>query len=361
MKDFDVKLFNLYGPLIDDTEWNNRVREAQQTGRDVRSETVPADPSKEELVRHNNIISASISDRAPVRASENNSILVESENNGEMVRLPQVSHFYVDFDFIDTYRMRILEGRSLSKEISTDRINAAVVNETLVKALDLKDPVGKRISASNIQDGMIVGVVEDFHFASFTHKIGPAVFVYRPQWAVRELSVKLANGDIKSTLEFIQSTFLKHINDFVFNYSFLDDRINDLYNTESRMGSIFLLFSVIAILIASFGLLGLVSSIAAQKTKEIGIRKVLGASLSKIIGLMVKEFAMLIFVSCLAALPVSYFIMNKWLQNFAYRTSVSPWIMVSSAMTAFTVAALSVIYQVIKAARANPVDSLKYE
>ncbi|MFC1724619.1 ABC transporter permease [candidate division KSB1 bacterium] len=316
---------------------------------------------KEELVRHNNIISASISDRAPVRASENNSILVESENTGEMIRLPQVSHFYMDFDFIDTYRMRILEGRGLSKEIMTDRINAVVVNETLVKALDLKNPVGKRISASNIQDGRIVGVVEDFHFASFMNKIGPAVFVYRPQWAVRELSVKLSNGDIKSTLDFIQSTFLKHINDFVFNYSFLDDRINALYNSESRMGSIFLMFSVIAILIASFGLLGLVSSIAAQKTKEIGIRKVLGASISKIIGLMVKEFAVLIFISCLAALPISYFIMNKWLQNFAYRTSVSPWIMVLSTLTAFLIASLSVIYQVIKAARANPVNSLKHE
>jgi putative ABC transport system permease protein len=316
---------------------------------------------KEELIKHNNIISASISDRAPTRASENNTVSVESENSGEMVDLPQTCHFYVDHDFIDLYGMRIKEGRGFSRAYTTDPTQAVVVNETLVKKLGLENPVGKRISASNRRDAIIIGVAEDFHYASFTYKIGPAVFVYRPLWAVRVMSIKISNGDIQSTLGFIETAFNKHVDDFVFNYSFLDESLNDLYNSETRMGALFVLFSIIAVSIASFGLFGLISSIAAQKTKEIGIRKVLGASEFMLIKMLSWKFLKLVLVSNIIALPIAYYSMNKWLQNFEYRIDQGVWIYILSGFLALIIALLTVSFQAIRAAHANPVNSLRYE
>lgn len=316
---------------------------------------------KEELLKNSNIINAAISDRAPLRASENNRIRVENETDGEMAVLEQVSHFYVDFNFIDLYNIEIKEGRNFSPEFPSDRQQAVIINETLVKMIGLQNPIGKRISAGGARDAKIIGVVKDFHYSSFSYKIGAVAFVYRPQWAVKMMSVKITNKNIQGTLSYIDETFRKHINDFVFDYSFLENSFNYLYDSEERMLNLFSGFSLIAILIASFGLFGLISFIAVQKTKEIGIRKVLGASVIRIIGLVVQEFAVKILISCMIALPVSYIVMNNWLLNFEYRTNISIQVMLISSLTAFMIAALSIIFQVIRAASANPVDSLRNE
>ncbi len=317
------------------------------------------DVIKEELINHRNIYSASFSDRAPLRASENSTIRVIDEN-GKTMRLPQTSHFYVDNDYVESYGMEIITGRNFSKEFSTDIDKSVIVNETVVNSLGLENPVGMRISTSNSSDAIIIGVVKDFHFSTFDFKITPAVFVPVERWG-RILSVKIAGNDIPGTVEYIESTVKTHISDFVFNYQFLDDQFLNLYSSQKRMGSLFTLFSVIALSIASIGLLGLISFIASQKTREIGIRKVLGASTSRITGLVVKEFIILVFVSSFLALPVSYFIMNNWLNEFVYKTDITIWNMMLSALIVFIIAALSVIYQVLKAAKANPVDSLNFE
>ncbi len=321
------------------------------------------DVIKKELVKYNNITGAAVSDRAPLRASQNNSIRVQGEKSDEMVSLPQVSHFYVDYDFLGLYKIKIKEGRNFSPDFGTDMQEGAIVNESLVNLLGLKNPIGKRISASNLRDAKIIGVVKDFHYASFTNKIGPIVFVYRPMWAAKVLSLKISAGigDISGTLDYAKSTIHNHIPEFAFNYQFLENRFNMMYDSENKMGTVFSVFSMITLLIASFGLLGLISFITAQKTKEIGIRKILGASVTKITGLVVKEFMILVIISSLIALPASYFMMNNWLDNFAYRTNITVWTMLVSSMIAFMFAIISVIYQVLKAATAKPVNALRHE
>jgi putative ABC transport system permease protein len=316
---------------------------------------------KQELVKYSSILGAAISDRAPLRASENNRVQVESETGGEMVNLAQTSHFYVDFDFIDVYNIEIKEGRNFSTDFSTDYSQAVIVNETLVNRLGLENPIGKRIIASNIGEAKIIGVVKDFHFASFTYKIGPSVFVYRPRWALRVMSVKIVDSDIQKTLSYIKSTFQSHINDFVFNYQFVEDGYNKIYSSEDRMGSLISVFSTIAILIAVIGLFGLISFIVVQKTREIGIRKVLGASQSNIIFLVSREFIVLVVVANIISLPACYYLMSKWLSNFVYRTDITVWTVLVSFLAAFLIAALTVFYQVMKAANTNPVDAIKYE
>ncbi|MFC1556239.1 ABC transporter permease, partial [candidate division KSB1 bacterium] len=330
-----------------------------QLWNDAPSETYEV--IQEELARNSNILSASISDRAPLRASENNTIAVESDSSGEMVNLAQVSHFYVDDDYVDVYKMKIKDGRNFSQEFPTDRQQGVVVNETLVRKLGLKDPVGKRIAVSINRDARIIGVAEDFHFASFVYEIGAAVFVYRPQWAAGVMSVKIGDGDMESTLSFIQSTFQGHIEDFVYDYQFVDERYNGMYSAEDRMGTLFTLFSMIAFMIAAIGLMGLISFIAAQKTKEIGIRKILGASAGSITASMIREFMILIMISSIIGLPISYLLMSNWLSEFAYRTDITFWTMFLSFMAASAIAVFSVILQVLKAAYKNPVDSLRYE
>lgn len=316
---------------------------------------------KEELVRNTDIISAAISDRAPLQAFENNSVRVETESNEEMAELPRVTHFFVDYDFIDVFNIKIKEGRDFSLDFSTDPQQAIIVNETLVNMVGLKNPVGRNISSPNRRDARIIGVVKDFHFSSFTDKIGPIAFLLRSQWAAKMFSVKIVNRDVNKTLDFINQTFQKHINGFVFNYSFMEDSYNKLYSSEDKMGTLFFLFSVIAISIASFGLFGLITLFASQKTKEIGIRKILGASISKIIALVVKEFAAMVVVSSLIALPLAYTLMSRWLHGFEYRIDISLGVLLISILITSMVTILSVLFQVIKAARANPADSLRYE
>jgi len=316
--------------------------------------------AKEELVKNSNVISATISDRAPLRASQNNGVQIESDT-GEMVRLNQVSHFMVDNDFIELYDIKVKTGRNFSPEYPTDPEQSVIINETAVRMLGLENPIGKNFSGGFINNARIIGVVEDFHFAALTYKIGPMAFIYRPEWAANVLSVKIAGSDVNTTLQYIESTMQKHVDNFVFSYTFLDNEIDKMYDSENRMGSLFTVFSIIALSIASFGLLGLISFIATQKTKEIGIRKILGASVGKIIGLMVKEFVVLVIISGVAALPVSYFVMSKWLQNFAYKIDITIWTMLLSLAIVMLITVFSVIFQVLKAARVNPVDSLRYE
>ena len=270
----------------------------------------------------------------------------------------------VDHDFIDLFEMNILEGRKFSKEIRTDADDAFIVNESMVKEAGWKNPIGKRLTHWS-GTGTVIGVLSDFHFSSLHDKIKPlAISLINPSsnnFFIQTLGVKINSDNLKGTLNYIEKKFKEFSPGYPFEYSFLDEKIDNMYKAEKKFGKEFLYFSVIAIFIACLGLIGLASFSAERKTKEVGIRKVLGAHVSSIAVMHSKEFLKWVILANLVACPITYIIMNKWLQNFAYRIGMSVWLFVFSAFLALIFALLSVSFQSIKAATANPVDSLRYE
>lgn len=315
---------------------------------------------KEDLLKNPSILGAAVSSRPPIRISNVGDAQVEGDKEGETLTIAQINCASIDYDYIDLYDIKILEGRNFSPTFGTDEEQGVIVNETTVKKLGLKELVGKRISRWDIKEGRIIGVVKDFHFATFRLKIEPMMFLLRPQNA-NLISLKISSNNIRETLEFVESTFRRHSNHFIFDYAFLDDAFNNIYQTEQKLGTILTLFSVIAIIIASLGLFGLVSFVAERKTREVGIRKVLGASVSAIIRLIVNEFLLLVLISNLIAAPIAYFLMNQWLQSFVYRIDLGFSIFLLSGMASLFITLITVSYQSFKAALANPVDSLRYE
>ena len=234
-----------------------------------------------------------------------------------------------------------------------------IINETAAKAIGLESAVGKKF-ATGRTGGQIIGVVEDFHFAPLHSKIEPLALKLDPDY-LKVLSVRTNSFDISNTLTFIQNKWKKVFLDFPFVFSFLDKRIESMYETEMKLGQSFNYFTLIAILLSCLGLLGLASYMVEKKTKEIGIRKVLGATAPNILLLLTKEFTKFVFLANLIAWPFAYFAMNKWLQNFAYRINLGLWMFIIPTLLALFMALLTISYQSIKAATANPVDSLRYE
>ena len=255
--------------------------------------------------------------------------------------------------------MEIIMGRNFSKDFATDMNGAFLLNETAVKDFGFEDPIGKKIKIWG-DEGNIIGVIKDFHSASMHLNIEPVAFRLSADrlWM---FSLKISSDDIPKTIAFLENTWKKFSPEYPFEYSFLDEQIDRMYRTEQRLGRSFFYFTIIAIFIAYLGLFGLVSFSAERRTKEIGIRKVLGAQISNITWLVSKEFLLLIFVANIIAWPSAYYFIDRWLQNFAYRINIGLGIFLVSGMIALVIALLTVSYQTIKAARANPVDSLRYE
>jgi putative ABC transport system permease protein len=267
---------------------------------------------------------------------------------------------FVDYDYFETFDIPLVAGRSFSKEYATDMESAFIINEEAVRRMGLAEPVvGKRFGFWDI-DGRIIGVMKDAHFQSLHHKIEPLVFkMFRP-W-LRRLYVKFRADDISGTLLSLEKTWNQMNLGYPFEYRFLDEDFEDLYRSEARLGSIFQSFAALAVFIACLGLFGLASFVAEQRTKEIGIRKVLGSSTIGIIALLNREFFRWVLIANLMAWPVAYFAMLQWIQKFAYRTKITLGIFVLSACIGLAVALVTVSVQTLKAAWANPVDSLKHE
>jgi len=267
---------------------------------------------------------------------------------------------FVDYDYIETFDIPLVEGRSFSREYSTDSETAFIVNEEAVRRMGLEKPVvGKRFGFWNI-DGQIIGVMKDAHFQNLHYKIEPLVFKMFPGW-LRRMYVKIRSVNVPATLASLEKTWDEMNLGYPFEYRFLDEDFHNLYNSEARLGKIFKSFAALAVFIACLGLFGLASFIAEQRTKEIGIRKVLGSSTARIVALLNKEFLNCIAAANLIAWPIAYFAMQAWLQKFAYRTNIEIWIFLLSAALGLAVALLTVSLQTLRAARANPVDSLKHE
>lgn len=269
-------------------------------------------------------------------------------------------HYDIDENFIPTMGMHIIDGRNFSSEFSLDRETGYIVNETAVRVMDIKDPVGKQFRLWSKGDGKIIGVVEDFHFKSLHNEIGPMIFRVRPE-GYYYLLIKVKSPDVEPAIKNLEAVCKEFNPDFPFDYFFLDDAFDRLYQSEERMGTIITYFACLAVFISCLGLFGLTSFMTEQRKKEVGIRKILGASISEIARLFAREFTVLLAAANLIAWPASFFAMKQWLQGFAYRTNLGILIFLFSALLAVLIAMATIGYQSIKAALANPVDSLRYE
>jgi len=280
----------------------------------------------------------------------------EGKEKGERISMGLAM---VDFDTFDTFKLKMAAGRPFQKEFATDSTEAYIVNETAVLAMGMKNPIGKRFSW-NQRDGRIIGVVKDFHNCSLHQEIQPFVFLVSPPW-YRCLSIKINPAAEAEALNFLKNKWkvLRPGQDF--SYFFLDSYIDGFYRSEQRMENVLQYFTFIAIFISCLGLFGLTTFSAAQRTKEIGIRKVLGASVSRIIIMLSQDFTKRVLLANFIAWPAAYYFMHKWLQNFAYRTRIDIWVFLMAAALAMLIALLTVSYQSIRTALSNPVDSLRYE
>ena len=265
----------------------------------------------------------------------------------------------IDFDYFQTLGMEIVEGRPFSREYSTDATEAYIVNESAVKAMGMKSPIGKRFEFWDTP-GRIIGVVRDFHSLSLREQINPVVLKLTDYW-FNHVLIRIRGARLSEALDAIQKVWAEINPDYDFEYHFLDETIDRLYKSEQRIGQIVSYFTVIAIIIACLGLLGLVSFITEQRRKEVGIRKVLGSSVVGILILLTKEFVKWVLISNLIALPIAFLVMDRFLQNYAYRISIGFDILVFSGLIALAIAIFTVAFQAIKAASTNPVDSLRYE
>jgi putative ABC transport system permease protein len=225
--------------------------------------------------------------------------------------------------------------------------------------MGLKNPIGKRFRMNTIT-GKIIGVVKDFHYASMKEKIAPALFWYAPQ-RFSTIYVKTTTHDAKNALTAAGSQFKQYNGEYPFGYAFLDDAFNSLYQSEQREGTLFNYFAGIAIMISCLGLLGLAAFTAQVRTREIGVRKVLGASVGRIVGLLAQDFIKLVFIAIIIATPIAWFAMHSWLQAFAYRVNLSWWVFVAAGVIAVVIAFATISIQSVKAALTNPVKSLRSE
>ncbi len=270
----------------------------------------------------------------------------------------------VDYDYMDHFEVKLVAGRNFSEEFTSDFPNAMIINEKMVKNLGFKnaqDAIGKSYNISlNDFKPEIIGVVKDFNSSSLHNEITAQVFMSNPGW-FKEFIVKANAANISTTISKLSGIWTKFFPQYPFEYSFLDASIDKMYQSEERYSQVISTFSIVALFIACLGLLGLASFVAEQRKKEIGIRKVHGASIKSIVQNVAGEFAILVIISNLIAWPLAYYFMNKWLQDFAYRIDLSWWIFFVSGVITLVIAVLAVGYQSVKAAVANPVESLKNE
>lgn len=263
----------------------------------------------------------------------------------------------IDKNFMTFFKMEMKEGNQFTGSVSDSA--HFILNETAVQTARIKDPVGKRFKMWN-QEGTIIGVAKDFHLASMKNKIEPVVFFYKPK-QMAAIYIKTTGKDASKAIAAAEHQWKQYSTEVPFTYSFLDEVFNNLYRSEQRTGTLFNIFAFIAIIISCLGLFGLATYTAQVRTREIGVRKVLGASVPGIISLLASDFIKLVFIAIVIAVPVSWYVMNKWLADFAYRINIgwSPFAL--TGILALFIALLTISFQAVKAAVANPVKSLRTE
>ncbi|MET3981565.1 putative ABC transport system permease protein [Mucilaginibacter sp. UYP25] len=318
---------------------------------------------KEELNRLPGVKNATLSGFIPTANYRNSTTFFTSQARDAKTAL-STQFWGVDNDYIPTMGMKVAAGRNFSKEMSTDSASV-MINESAARQLGFANPIGKELylpmdqKASILKQVHIVGVVKDFNFNSLRENVTPLVFELTTN--TDALSVQLNTADVTGLIAQIKTKWQSVSPNMPFQYSFMDEEFDATYRTEQRIGKIFVSFTTMAIVIACLGLFGLAAYAAEQRTKEIGIRKVLGANVSIIVGMLSKDFIKLVVISILIASPLAWFAMQHWLSGFAYRDGIKWWIIASAGAGAMVIAFITISFQSIKAALANPVKSLKSE
>ena len=314
---------------------------------------------KDELERHPNILHVTAASTVPSHIGNTNPILWEGKETDEPASIKFV---VTEYDYVKTFGMDILQGRDFSKDYETD-VNNFIVNQKAVELMEMESPLGKQIRFMGV-NGKIIGIVKDFNFRHMRYEIIPLILTIHPRnydYFYKFVFAKIRPTEIPESIEHIRTVCAKYSPHFPFKYKFVDDEYNNMYIYERYVTRISNTFTFLAIFIACLGLFGLASFMAEQRTKEIGIRKVLGASVPGIIVLLTKEFSKWVIMANIFAWPIAYYAMTKWLNNYSYRVPIFWWIFIAAGVAALIIASFTVSYQAVKAARANPVDSLRYE
>jgi putative ABC transport system permease protein len=307
-----------------------------------------------------NVQSTCLSGSVP--GSGNPGAYSEVENVKGDLQIANFDLYFVDFDYIPLYKIQMAAGRSFSRDYKTDSNQAMILNEAAVKTLGYpssEQAIGKRFKQWG-REGKIIGVIKDFHFRSLQQPIKPLTMrIERDRFEL--LSVKVSSAKLPNTIAAIEKKYKSVIPNLPFSYYFMDEFFDRQYRSEERFGKLFLNFAILAIFISCLGLLGLASYSTMQRTREIGIRKVMGASVSNIINLLSRDFLKLVIISFFIAAPVAWYFMHQWLADFAYRTNISWWIFATAGIMAVLIAVITISFQAIKAAVSNPVKALRTE
>ncbi|HEX6227329.1 MAG TPA: FtsX-like permease family protein [Chryseolinea sp.] len=273
------------------------------------------------------------------------------------------SNVNVDYEYLDVYGIKLKDGRSFSKDVATDKDMAFIINESFAKELGIKEIIGTKAGHGwyhNDSLGTIIGVAKDFNFNSLHYKINTLQMSVHPEWGYDEMSVKIDAVHAQEAIALVKKLWDDNIS-YPFDYSFLDEHFERLYRTDQQMSSVVAIMAGLAILISCMGLFGLAAITTARKIKEIGIRKVLGATETQITVLLSRNFTLLLIISFIVASPVTYWLLQKWLESFAYRIAINPFLFILGGVIALTIALLTISYHTVRSARSNPVDSLRYE
>ncbi|MGC4022226.1 MAG: ABC transporter permease [Cyclobacteriaceae bacterium] len=274
------------------------------------------------------------------------------------------SNVFVDFDYLTVYGIQLKEGRNFSKNIASDNGKAFIINESFAKELKLKETVGTPAGHGWYKDdslGTIIGVVRDFNFNSLHFRVNTLEMVVHSDWGYDEMTVKIDGAHSQEAIAFVKQTWDKMITTYPFDYSFLNNHFELLYRSDQQMSSVVTIMASLAILISCMGLFGLAAITTEKKTKEIGIRKVLGATESQITVLLSRNFMLLIIISFVAVCPITYWMLSSWLESFAYRISINPLVFLVGGFLSLAIALITISYHTLRSARANPVKALRYE
>ncbi len=311
---------------------------------------------KEELLRDTGVVNVTAANSRPTYVGNINPVYWEGRNPGQYETMNFVA---TDHDYVKTFEMEITAGRDFSREYPTD-VENYLVNEAAGRMMGLKDPVGKLFSIWE-NKGVILGVVKDFNNRPLSQEITPTVFTLRSNWAPAVMFIRVRPENIARTMDRIKATWARSVPGQPFEPVFLDESFDALYVSDRRMGVIFRDFAALAIFISCLGIFGLAAFSAKRRTKEIGVRKVLGASIAGIVSLLSREFVILVTIANVTAWPIGYYVTNRLLRNYAYRTNVPLWVFIGAGVLTYLVALLTVSYQAVQAARTEPVNALRYE
>jgi len=326
-----------------------------------------AETLKQEILRSPQVVSATLSSFLPVPSSRARMPITRADNPNPAAAFP-ISFWRIDEDYIRTLGMKIVAGRNFSRQFADDSQNV-IINQAAAAYFGFKSPLGEKLVRLNADplkpDSFamipctVIGVVEDFHYESLREAIAPLVLLRESSSG--NMAVRMRSNHIAAFVSFLKKKWASLMPGEPFEYSFLDESFDEIYKSEMRTGRIYAIFAVLAVFIGCLGLFGLASFSAAKRTKEIGIRKVLGATIHEVAALLIRDYILLVGLANLIAWPVAYYLMRRWLQDFAYRTPIGLTVFLLSGLLGLAIALLTVGYQAVHAARANPVESLRYE